>query len=504
MIKDKRGMDTMAFILVALILAAIVLIALSGGLQIVIGKLKSALGGPSNVDLIKGFCQLSCNLGFTNDYCYKPRTLTDNLGNKLNDVTCYFLSRYKPSYEIDSCPKITCSVEFNNNINSKEQFNQLQCTKNKLYLQSFIQNSEKEYTLLSKECKTESSSAESQKNQGLSNDPLIRCSFLAQRANDINAPISTDELTSDEALFNFCILPINVDYKNVQYKDTTCYALSMKYPEDFQSSPQKVFQGNQIGVPPVILDSCQDRYNIFFDSNSKDEETLQNAYSDYLNCKKSNTNNEEYCNLSSISKTYSVCTNFKSKYLQFFYNNEDDSKTLITLPFECGSYKNVYDSCYQLYESLLKSGYLTDGFCDKQMDILDTRGNDPLLYKDSTCFSVLYPSISNIYQNSVMEKCYQYQYLIPKDGFDYKQIYNKIVNSYKSNDISQLNGENNFISTLEESIKCNDLFNNGKGNTESAKKYLETLRESGKIQFLVQDKDKPFLYSLVKFPFTCS
>ncbi len=417
MIKDKRGMDTMAFILVALILAAIVLIALSGGLQIVIGKLKSALGGPSNVDLIKGFCQLSCNLGFTNDYCYKPRTLTDNLGNKLNDVTCYFLSRYKPSYEIDSCPKITCSVEFNNNINSKEQFNQLQCTKNKLYLQSFIQNSEKEYTLLSKEC------------SNFLEKPLI---------------ISKDELnldpTLEKSLNNYIYYSTNAEWVDNFNKDLLINAINVATGKKSSQFYQDLDQTN-----PEAVKFCYEPINslngltgyAYLKSNSKLMNNVIDAYqinqNDFERCGVYyyfvDKTNVRYGGLLSYYKTYKSAENrgrdsdsFKeniikpfgcinndyNNYLSLRYNQNDptgkyiqfldENNNLITLDFPCepdiSSFK-VDEVCKAFYDELVQKFSLdpylenieTFDFCSKKINLLDSSGNE--ICSGCTCFYVL-------------------------------------------------------------------------------------------------------------------
>ncbi len=417
MIKDKRGMDTMAFILVALILAALILISLSGGLQIVIGKLKSALGGPSNVDLIKGFCQLSCNLGFTNDYCYKPRTLTDNLGNKLNDVTCYFLSRYKPSYEIDSCPKKVCSIEFNNNLNSKEQFNQLQCTKNKLYLQSFIQDSEKEYTLLSKECSN----------------------FLEKPLT-----ISKDELNLDKTLEqyfnNYIFYSINAEWIDKSNKDLLINAIniatgkgSSQYLPDLDLTNQENVKfcyepiNSLNGLTgyaylksnPKLINDVIDAYQInlndfercgvyyhFINKENTKYKSLLSSYNAYQSAKNRGRDSDQFKeeiikNMGCINKDYNNYLSLRynqndptGKYIQFL----DENNNLITLDFLCEpdipSFKGE-DVCKAYYDELIQKFSLdsdlenigTFDFCSKKINLLDSSGNE--ICSGCTCFYVL-------------------------------------------------------------------------------------------------------------------
>lgn len=481
-IKDKKGMETMAFILIALILAAIVLIALSGGLQMVVGKVKSAIGGSSNIDYIKGFCELSCNLGFKNDYCYKPRTLTDTLGNKLNDVTCYFLSKYKPIYETNSCPNQVCSVEFNNRINSAQDFKNLQCTRNKLYLQSFIQNSEKEFTLLTKGCSNyfEENPKNPENNLEQTNfDVIKKCADWGKIAN-----LPTDP-ESDKRLDDFCNTKFDVIYDDTQYHDTTCYALSKKYSKDFIGSSTDLMQGDLNRVPGIVVDTCESKTNYVIFLDSTYESQLSIYYKEYLDCL-SNSNGEN-CIYPLASKLYPICKEKNldkhKQSIQFFNPNNDGSKSLITLPFKCGDYQNVDDSCLSFYNFLSISGYLTGGFCDKQINILDT--NTGVYYKSATCFSILYNTVSDIYKKDIMNKCYSYQYLVFQQG-DYK-IYNRLTDLYK-----------NFNSHTEDfnvkDIFCSDLsFYNG-----------ETIGPNLiNFQFFFKSKEEANSYSLVKFPFSC-
>ncbi|NMB66784.1 hypothetical protein GYA25_01875 [Candidatus Woesearchaeota archaeon] len=430
-IKDKRGMDTMAFILVALILAALILISLSGGLQIVIGKLKSALGGPSNVDLIKGFCQLSCNLGFINDYCYKPRTLIDNFGNKFNNVTCYFLSRYKSSYEIDSCPKKVCSIEFNNNINSKEQFNQLQCTKNRLYLQSFIQNSEKEYTLLSKEC------------SNFLEKPLI---------------ISKDELNLDPTLEtylnNYISYSINAEWTDKSNKDLLINAIniatgkgSSQYLPDLDLTPPK--ETIKFCYEPInslngltgyaylksnsrLMDDVLEAYQInpndfercgvyyyFVDKTNVNYEGLLSKYNAYKSAENRGRDSDSFKeniinSFGCINKDYNNYLSLRynqnnptGKYIQFL----DENNNLITLDFLCEpnipSFE-VDDVCKAYYDELVQKFSLdpdlenieTFDFCSKKIKLLDSSKNE--ICSGCTCFD----SLKNLQEQDLVKRGY--------------------------------------------------------------------------------------------------
>jgi hypothetical protein len=469
-IKSKRGMDAMAFILIALILAALVLISLSGGLKMVIGKLKFALGGSSNIDYIKGFCDLSCNLGFNNDYCYKPRTLVDNEGNKLKDVTCNFLAFFKQKYEINPCIKILCSVEINTSINSQEQFKNAQCTKNKLYLQSFIKTSEKEYVLLSKECSNEINLIDNEGKTSNNEEDLKK--YIINLGIDANNP-------KDKASFEkFCNSKQDIKYKGVSYKDVSFYALSQENSADFICSSSN---SANFCIPTNVIYACENEYKIkFLNSNYlnnlKESSRIQNAYSNYIQClEKSEGKN---CVYPLASETYSLCKNFQSFTIQFFYDNEDNSKTLITLPFKCGDYKNIDDSCLGLYKELITSGYLQEGFCDKRMNLLDNYTG--ILYIDATCFSVLYNTISKSYDSQVMSKCYPYQYLISeeKDNTAYKKLKSFFsIPNYQTKDLQ---------------INCNELY------------YYPNLKtKPNSFQILLPSNQETNSYKLFQFNYYC-
>jgi len=260
--KNKRGMDTMAFILIGIIVAAIILVAMTGGFSKLINRTKNSLPQESNVGILGSFCDASCLIGSTFDYCYAPRTLVSREGDnpiKIKDATCYYLSRFKPEYNIKPCPKISCSVQFQNNIQSKTEFEKVSCPSelsNYLRIQSLIKSDERnnEYTLYSKLCKPETTNLLFNNEEDTSTNPVVRIPSYCED--------QYDKLIKVGDVNSFCIDKIRGYSDDGRlYQDVSCFSFYAGILTN------KNINGCLYLVYPITKDSTRyntlDQYNSF-------------------------------------------------------------------------------------------------------------------------------------------------------------------------------------------------------------------------------------------------
>lgn len=103
--KRGQGMSTNAIILI--VLGVLVLVVLILGFTMGWGKVAPWLSS-NNVDSVQNACTAACATQSTYDFCFAKRDL--RAGNeKLKDITCNYLAKEKPKYDIANCTLIPCS-----------------------------------------------------------------------------------------------------------------------------------------------------------------------------------------------------------------------------------------------------------------------------------------------------------------------------------------------------------------------------------------------------------
>lgn len=110
---DKRGQELSTNAIIMIILGVVVLVVLIAGFYFGWGSIKDRImGSKSNVDKISEACNLACSTNSAYDYCNMKRELTDEDGNKLQNVTCYMLSvdDIIKKFGIGECSQVDCKT----------------------------------------------------------------------------------------------------------------------------------------------------------------------------------------------------------------------------------------------------------------------------------------------------------------------------------------------------------------------------------------------------------
>lgn len=97
---NKRGQGLSINTIILIVLGILVLVILAVGFTMGWSNIKDWLtGGDDNVDKIVFDCKQASELENAYAYCSQKRMLDDGT-DKLNDVTCYFLSKEKTQYGV--------------------------------------------------------------------------------------------------------------------------------------------------------------------------------------------------------------------------------------------------------------------------------------------------------------------------------------------------------------------------------------------------------------------
>lgn len=104
--QNKRGQSLSINTIIVLILAIAVLIVVIAGFSIGWDKISGYLSA-KNVEEVRNSCSIACSTDAQYDFCFARKSLNSEDG-KFKDVTCYYLTKNQPKYQIAECPEINC------------------------------------------------------------------------------------------------------------------------------------------------------------------------------------------------------------------------------------------------------------------------------------------------------------------------------------------------------------------------------------------------------------
>lgn len=105
--KKAQGLSITTIILI--ILGVIVLVMLIVGFTMGWGNLKDWIAPSNNVQQIVSQCEIACATGGKYDFCFAKRELKSE-DEKLEEVSCYTLSKKRSQYGVGDCSAISCGI----------------------------------------------------------------------------------------------------------------------------------------------------------------------------------------------------------------------------------------------------------------------------------------------------------------------------------------------------------------------------------------------------------